>query len=186
MSATPLSLTRRPASERQAAHKHARLLRMRISTTCALLCLLLVGTACEANWKLDLRVVVSARRQAEYDDYPAQLVLVTDTSANASIEGPEGHAVRLANLCRAENNDFVVELQLDGDDCAQLPRFVQAWLEPREEGAESKCGELDEPTPLERLRRVPDSSLQAESAAFTNFSGECADLREAITLKLDW
>ena len=148
--------------------------------------LALVGGGCEANWKLDLRVVVSARRQAEYDEYPAQLILVTDSSPLAHIEGPEGHAQRLANLCRAAGDDFVVELQLSGDDCAQLPRFVQAWLEPREEGAESQCGVLDEPSALERLRRPPGDGLYAEATGFDDFSGECADLRDAITLKLDW
>lgn len=157
-----------------------------LSRICALLWLAAAVAACEASWKVNLRVVVPKRRQAEYEDYPAQLILVTDTSPKARIEGPEGYAKRLANLCRAEDEDFVVELQLSGDDCAELPRFVQAWLEPREEGAESKCGELDEPTPLERLRRPPDDGLFADAPLFDDFSGECADLREAITLKLDW
>jgi hypothetical protein len=40
--------------------------------------------------------------------------------------------------------------------------------------------------PLERLRVRPDSGLFAQSTVFDEFSGECADLRDAITLKLDW
>jgi hypothetical protein len=142
--------------------------------------------ACDSAWALDLTLQVSSRRQAEFSAYPAQLVLVTDTSSEAGIAGPEGQALHVANLCRAKDSDFVVRLNLNGDDCAQLPRFVQAWLEPREEGADSKCGAFDEPIELRGLRRLPDSALSAETAVFEDFSGKCDDLHAAVTLKLGW
>jgi hypothetical protein len=146
------------------------------------------AAACSSAWTLDLTLSISSRRQAELADadYPAQLVLVTDTSSEASIEGPEGHALRVANLCRDQGSDFVVQLALEGDDCAQLPRFVEAWLEPREEGADSKCGKLDEPTPLLGLRRPPAETLRADAPVFADFSGSCGDLESSVTLKLDW
>jgi hypothetical protein len=142
--------------------------------------------ACSSAWTLDLTLRVPARRQAEFDDYPAQLVLVTDASAEASISRPEGYALHVANLCRGKDADFVIQLERSGDDCAQLPRFVQAWLEPREEGADSKCGQLDEPVALRGLRQPPDSTLRADATVFEDFSGECDDLHAAVALKLDW
>jgi hypothetical protein len=140
--------------------------------------------ACDSAWTLEVRVRVSARRQAALTVYPAQLVLVTDTSERAIIEGPEGHALRIGNLCGPQKSDFTMELELDGDDCGALPRYVQAWLEPREEGAESECGALDEPTPLIGLRRPDGDALQAEAAAFEGHAGGCDDLSGSVTLDL--
>jgi hypothetical protein len=143
------------------------------------------AAACGSAWTLDLTIEVSERRQAELSDYPAQLVLVTDSSPEAEIGGPEGFAYRVANLCADQGTDFVVRMELEGGDCSRVPRFVQAWLEPREDGAESKCGQLDEPTPLMGLRRPPAEALYAEAVAFEDTSG-CGDLEGALTLKLDW
>ena len=143
------------------------------------------ATACGSTWTLDLTIEVSARRQAELDDYPAQLVVVTDPSAEAQISGPEGFAYRVANLCRDQGRDFVVRLELEGDDCDRRPRFVQAWLEPREQGAEAQCGQLDEPVPLVGLRRPPPTALYAEAVAFSADSA-CGGAEAAVTLKLDW
>jgi hypothetical protein len=157
-----------------------------IPRTCVALWLASGSAACGSSWTLDVTMQVPARRQAEYSDYPAQLILVTDTSSEASISAPEGYAQRVANLCRGSDSDFVIKLQLEGDDCAQLPRFVQAWLEPREEGADSKCGQLDSPTPLVGLRRPPPDALYAEAEVFPDFSGSCEDLASAVTLKLGW
>jgi hypothetical protein len=146
---------------------------------------LVSSAACSSAWTLDLTIQVSSRRQAEFSDYPAQLVVVTDSAADAQIAGPEGYAYRVANLCSDQGRDFVVRLDLEGDDCARLPRFVQAWLEPREDGAEAKCGQLDEPVPLVGLRRPPAETLYAEALAFDQ-GAECGDLEGAATLKLDW
>lgn len=143
------------------------------------------AAACGSTWSVDLTLQISARRQAELSDFPAQLVLVTDTSNEANISGAEGHALHIANLCRA-GDDFAMRLELVGEDCSAVPRFVQAWLEPREEGADSKCGELDEAKELRGLRRPPAESLSASAALFEDFSGDCEDLDTALTLKLDW
>lgn len=152
---------------------------------CATIALTGGAGACGSAWTLDLEIEVSSRRQAELSDYPAQLVLVTDSSQEAGVSGPEGHAFRIANLCSPEHGDFVVRLELEGDDCSRLPRFVQAWLEPREEGADSKCGQLDDPTPLRGLRRPPHDALYAEALAFQGAS-DCGGLADEVTLKLDW
>ena len=144
------------------------------------------AAACGSSWTVDLTLKVSARNQEDFSDYPAQLVLVTDSSNEASISGPEGHALHIASLCRASSSDFVMRLELEGDDCAGLPRFVQAWLEPREEGADSKCGELDEARVLRGLRHVPDSTLSADASLFDDFAGDCDGLHSAVTLELDW
>jgi hypothetical protein len=141
--------------------------------------------ACGSAWTLDLTLEVSSRRQAEFAEYPAQLVVVTDSSSDAEVGGPEGYAYRVANLCSDQGSDFVVRLELEGGDCSRVPRFVQAWLEPREQGAESKCGQLDEPSPLRGLRRPPAGTLYAEATAFEETAG-CSDLEGALTLKLDW
>ena len=130
--------------------------------------------------------LVSARNQADFSDYPAQLVLVTDPSSEASISGPEGHALHIATLCRPSSSDFEMHLELTGDECSELPRFIQAWLEPREEGADSKCGELEEARVLRGLRHVPDGALSADASLFEDFSGDCDGLHSAVTLKLDW
>ena len=143
------------------------------------------AAACGSAWTLDLTLQVSSRRQAEFSDYPAQLVLVTDASSDAEVGGPEGYAYRVANLCSDSGEDFIVRMPLEGEDCSLLPRFVQAWLEPREDGAEAKCGQLDEPVPLVGLRRPPRETLYAEAVAFEDSSG-CGDLERALTLKLDW
>jgi hypothetical protein len=142
--------------------------------------------ACDSAWTLDLTVRVSARRLAKYMDYPAQIVLVTDRSAQAAVEGPEGYAQRIANICAPTSSDFSMELELSGDDCNSLPRYVQAWIEPREEGAESECGALDDPTPLVGLRRPPSDALQAEAVVFEGHTGDCDGLRSSVTLSLDW
>lgn len=143
------------------------------------------AAACGPAWTLDLTLQVSSRRQAELSDYPAQLVLVADASSDAEVGGPEGYAYRVANLCSDQGQDFVVQMALEGEDCSRLPRFVQAWLEPREDGAEAKCGQLTEPVPLVGLRRPPAGALYAEAVAFGD-GAECGDLEGAVTLKLDW
>lgn len=156
-----------------------------IPRTCVAFWLASGAAACGPAWTLDLTLEVSARRQAELSDYPAQLVLVTDSASDADVAAPEGYAYRVANLCRDQGSDFVVRMELEGGDCSHVPRFVQAWLEPREEGAESKCGQLDEPTPLMGLRRRPAGALSAEAVVFQD-TGGCGDLEAAVTLKLDW
>jgi hypothetical protein len=143
------------------------------------------AAACSSAWTLDLTMQVSSRRQAEFSDYPAQLVLVTDSAIDAEVGGPEGYAYRVANLCSDQGGDFVVRMALEGGDCSRLPRFVQAWLEPREDGAEAQCGQLDEPVPLVGLRRPPKETLYAEALAFEG-NADCGDLEAAVTLKLDW
>lgn len=158
-----------------------------LQATTAALCI--AGSACgESGWTLDVTVRVPARRQSEYTDYPAQIVLVTDTSAEAIIAGPEGYAVRIANLCSQDSEDFTVQLQLTGDDCAQLPRYVEAWMEPRDPDGDAQCGKLDEPTELVGLRRPSAGSLQAEASVFLEQeqSAGCDGLSDAATLKLDW
>jgi len=156
-----------------------------ISRVCVALWWASGAAACGSAWTLDLTIQVSSRRQAELSDYPAQLVLVTDSSARAEAFGPEGYAYRVANLCSDQGADFVVRMELEGGDCSLVPRFVQAWLEPREDGAEAKCGQLVEPVPLVGLRRPPAEALYAEAVAFED-SAECGDLEGAVTLKLDW
>jgi hypothetical protein len=155
-------------------------------TTCVAFWLASGAAACGSTWTVDLTLKVSARNQKDFGDYPAQLVLVTDRSSEARISGPEGHALHIANLCRASSSDFVMRLELEGDDCAEVPRFIQAWLEPREEGADSKCGELDEAKVLRGLRHVPDSTLSADTPVFEDFSNDCGGLHSAVTLELDW
>jgi hypothetical protein len=159
---------------------------MRVSTRISVaLWLGSTAPACGSAWTLDLTLEVSARRQTEFSDYPAQLVVVTDSASDAEVGGPEGYAYRVANLCSDQGRDFVIRMDLEGDDCSRVPRFVQAWLEPREEGAESRCGQLDQPSPLRGLRRPPAGTLYAEAVAFEDTAG-CGDLEGALTLKLDW
>src|SRR5688500_470154 len=79
--------------------------------------------ACGSAWTLDLTLQVSSRRQTEFSDYPAQLVLVTDASSDAEVGGPEGYAYRVANLCSDRGADFVVHMALEGEDCSLVPRF---------------------------------------------------------------
>lgn len=157
-----------------------------VATICVAFWLSSGAAACGSTWSVDLTLQISARRQSEFTDFPAQLVLVTDPSDEANISGAEGHALHIANLCRPSDDDFVMRLELIGEDCSGLPRFVQAWLEPREEGADSKCGELDEAKELHGLRRPPAETLSAQSALFEDFSGDCEDLDSKLTLKLDW
>jgi hypothetical protein len=157
-----------------------------IPSICVAFWLLSGSAACSSGYTLDITLQVPARRQAEYSDYPAQLVLLVDPSSEASIAGPEGDAQRVANLCSDSGEDFQVYLQIAGEDCAQLPRFVQAWLEPREEGSESKCGPLDEATPLRGVRQPRAETLYAEAEVFEDFSGSCGGLHSAVTLKLGW
>lgn len=148
--------------------------------------LAILAGGCGSDWALDVTVRFSARRQSEYDAYPAQVVVLTDGSAEAAIAGPEGRALRIANLCSAQDSDFTAQLTLSGDDCSQLPRYVQAWIERRDPDAESRCGALDEPVALVGLRHPPADSPQAEALVFEGQGADCEGKSAAVTLNLDW
>jgi hypothetical protein len=125
-------------------------------------------------------------------EFPAQIVMVVDSEPPLSPQSEGGTAYRIANVCSrggvaraseqaAEVAQKPLEFQttLTGTGCG-APRFVRVWLEPREVGAESKCGVIDPPSRLQGVRK-PGAGPRAEGTAFEE---ECGSDKHSLTLAL--
>ncbi|MET0386515.1 MAG: hypothetical protein ABW321_11180 [Polyangiales bacterium] len=150
----------------------------RLMCACRLAGVLLL-TACESAWELDISVMVPVSVQEEYSEgYPAQLVLLIDRAPRSAPGSTGGVAQRIANLCDESGEPFAMDVHLSGGDC-DAPGYVRVWLEPREEGAESKCGALEPPSVLEGVRKPGFDAPQADSMLFQD---RCASGPGAMSL----
>jgi hypothetical protein len=128
-----------------------------------------------------------------YDgEFPAQIVMVVDSQPPLSPQSEGGTAYRIANVCsrggvlstseqsaEVEQKPLEFNTLLTGTGCG-APRYVRVWLEPREVGAESKCGSLDPPSRLQGVRK-PGTGPRAEGTAFED---ECGSDKHSLTLAL--
>jgi hypothetical protein len=155
---------------------------LRPSSQVALYAALICAACGGSDWELDVLVRIPGATQADYSGgYPAQVVVLTDRASQSDPASTGGTAQRIANLCSATDSLVIVTTTLSGTDCA--PRYVRAWLERREEGAESKCGDI-EPKALVGVRKPPVNSPQAQASEFSEDAGSCLTGTHAVNLTL--
>jgi len=146
------------------------------SLACALCCgvaELFSGCGSGSSWELDLTVRVSDAVQADYTGgYPAQVVVVVDHYLPSELEFSGGTAYRIAHLCGASDESAVYRARWFGPGCDDVPRFVRAWIERRESGVDSLCGQLPAPVELSGTRRLPAGAPWADGRPFAD---GCAD-----------
>jgi hypothetical protein len=156
---------------------------LRPSSQAALSAALACAACGSADWELDVTVRIPAAALADYSGgYPAQVVVLSDRTSPSDPASTGGTAQRIANLCSASDTLVTIETKLSGTDCA--PRYVRAWLEHREEGAESKCGNVDPPKTLIGIRKPPYDAPQTKASEFSEDSGDCLTGTHAVNLTL--
>jgi len=155
---------------------------MRLGLRLGLLCAASLAIACGEGWELDLTVRVPAMVQADYEaGYPAQLVVVLDRAAPSSPQSTGGVAYRIATLCSESSETLVFTTERGGAAC-EAPGYVRAWLEPRDQGAESRCGALEPPRELMGTRR-PSYTAPMDSAEV--FPDRCTEGSRSVKLTLE-
>jgi hypothetical protein len=150
-------------------------------------------TACAPpDWELDVTVRVPVGVQEDYSGgYPAQLVMIADRAPASDPHSTGGSARRLGSLCcdpqssqpcAKDVTEFTVHAKFSGSEC-DAPRYLRAWMEPREEDAESRCGPLDDPRLLPGVRKPPLEGPIGSIEAFEH-GGKCPTGQESVTLTI--
>jgi len=148
-------------------------------------------------WELGVNVRIPPTVLDGYDgEYPAQIVVSTDAAPPNDPASTGGTPYRIANLCKkpsdtsdtssdtSDMSDILTyQATWSGTDC-DAPRYVRAWLEPRDVGAESKCGSLEPPSEITGLHRPPgEGSPRGEG---TGFDDACGVDRKDVTITLSF
>jgi hypothetical protein len=104
-------------------------------------------------------------------EYPAQIIVSTDVAPPNDPASSGGTAYRIANLCKKPTDTVTYQATWSGTDC-DAPRYVRAWLEPRDVGAESQCGSIDPPSELTGVHRPSGTATpRAEGDGFDDACG---------------